>query len=75
MDLDSTIVVSNHQFVRLCGEENSIRFGQRLAAIVAEPDRPALDEALQVLTTLKEYRANQRGRSLTVVKCHLKGGP
>jgi hypothetical protein len=59
----------------LCGEENSILFGQRLAAILAEPDRPALEEALQVLTTLKEYRANQRGRSVTVLKCYLKGGP
>jgi hypothetical protein len=44
-DLDSTIVAANQQFMRFCGEGNSSLFGQRLAAIVAERDRPALEEA------------------------------
>ena len=60
LDRDSVVVAANQQFVRLCGDADSSPLGQRLADIVAECDRPALEEALHGLTTLQEYRASQR---------------
>ena len=56
LDHNSVIVAANDHFMRLCKEGDSATTGQRLADIVAEPDRPAVEEAIYGL----EGRASQR---------------
>ena len=58
LDYNSVIVASNHQFARLCGQDTTPS-GQRLADIVAEPDKPVVEEALTGLAVLTD-RGPQR---------------
>ena len=51
LDHNSVIVAANHQFMRLSGQV-SAPSGQRLADIVAEPDKPIVEEALSGLAEL-----------------------
>ena len=51
LDRDTVIVAANHTFLQLCGDPTSSPVGQRLSHIVAEHDRPAVEEALQYLAT------------------------
>jgi signal transduction histidine kinase len=61
LDRDSVIAVANDQFARLCGRPVSTCFGQRLAEMVAGPDRPAVEDAFSGLALLAD-RAPQRCR-------------
>lgn len=50
LDRDHVIVAANQPFRRLCAEGDSAFTGVRLENLVAEPDRPAVAAALDVLT-------------------------
>ena len=50
LDRDRVIVAANHPFRRLFAEADSAFTGQRLEDLVAGRDRPAVTEALDVLT-------------------------
>jgi nitrogen-specific signal transduction histidine kinase len=54
LDHQSVIRAANHKFARVCGEECATIAGRRLAEVVAEPDRPAVEEALNGLTVLTD---------------------
>jgi hypothetical protein len=49
-DRNTEIVAANEQFFRLCGVAKTAAIGMRLADIVAESDRDAVDTALNDLT-------------------------
>src|SRR5262245_6491104 len=62
LDRNAVIVAANDHFTRLCREGDATT-GQRLADLVAEPDRPAVEEAVYSL----EGRASGR-RSLRALR-------
>ena len=50
LNCNCVIAFANRQFARLCGQPHSTCSGQRLVDLVAEPDRPAVEDALNGLT-------------------------
>lgn len=84
LDGGMVIVEANHRFNRLCGLKDSTASGHRLSDIVAEPDRPALEEALDGLRPLsnrglqscriKAWRASPPSLPLTIEVVRLEAG-
>ena len=66
LDRDCVIVVANAAFERLCRQTDATCAGHRLGDVVAEADRPAVEEALSALT-FPDGRALQRC-SITVTR-------
>jgi two-component sensor histidine kinase len=54
LDRNRVIVAANPLFGRLCGQADTTCSGQRLEDIVAEPDRPTVEEALNILRLLDD---------------------
>ena len=77
------IVAVNDQFDRLCGLENSA-LGQRLPDIVADPDKSAIEEAINLLDLLgdrgpkkcsiRAFRAKSPALALRIDLARLNGG-
>jgi PAS domain-containing protein len=59
LDWEAVIVTANHPFLRLCGGPASSPLGQRLSLIVADSDRPILEEALQSLMTQEKWLSHR----------------
>jgi PAS domain-containing protein len=57
LDGNGVIVVATTQFARLCGLPHSTVAGQRLADLLAESDRPAVEEAFAGLTEIGRPRS------------------
>jgi PAS domain S-box-containing protein len=60
LDCSGTIVAANYRFARMSGLTESAASGRRLADIVAERDRAAVEEALWNLSLLERREAHAR---------------